>query len=132
MALCEQPDASQLLVEARQGNDEALGALLELYRNYLQGRAAALISLSLQSVVNPSDLVQQTFLEAYRDFRYFKGSTDTAWRAWLRRILAHNLANMLEKHLWARKRDRRRQISLDGRFAVPASLARIIHQAHFH
>jgi RNA polymerase sigma-70 factor (ECF subfamily) len=122
MALCEQPDASQLLVEARQGNDEALGALLELYRNHLQGRAGALISASLQGVVNPSDLVQQTFLEAYRDFRHFKGSTGAEWRAWLRRILAHNLANMLEKHLWARKRDRRRQISLDCRFAVPPSL----------
>jgi RNA polymerase sigma-70 factor (ECF subfamily) len=121
MALCECLDGSQLLVEARQGNGEALGDLLELYRNYLQGQAGALIGLNLQSVVNPSDVVQQTFLEAYRDFSHFKGSTEAQWRAWLRRILAHNLANLVEKHVRARKRDRRRQVSLDCRLAVPAS-----------
>jgi RNA polymerase sigma-70 factor (ECF subfamily) len=121
MALCECLDASQLLVEARDGNGKALGALLEMYRNYLQGRAGALIGLNLQGVINPSDMVQQTFLEAYRDFSRFAGSTEAQWRAWLRRILAHNLANFVEKHVWARKRDRRRQVALDSMLAVPAS-----------
>jgi RNA polymerase sigma-70 factor (ECF subfamily) len=120
MALCECLDASQLLVEARQGNGEALGPLLELYRGYLQGRAGALIGLNLRGVVNPSDLVQQTFLEAYQDFHQFEGNTEAQWRAWLRRILAHNLANVVEKHVRARKRDRRRQVSLDRRLAAPA------------
>jgi RNA polymerase sigma-70 factor (ECF subfamily) len=119
MAVYECLGASQLLVEARQGNDEALGALLELYRDYLRGRAGARIGLNLQGVVNPSDMVQQTFLEAYQDFRRFEGSTEAQWRAWLRRILAHNLANFVEKHVRARKRDRRRQVSLDRRFVAP-------------
>jgi RNA polymerase sigma-70 factor (ECF subfamily) len=121
MALCECLDASQLLVEARQGSGEALGALLELFRDYLQGRAGALVGLNLRGVVNPSDLVQQTFLEACRDFSQFEGSTEAQWRAWLRRILAHNLANVVEKHVWARKRDRRRQVSLDRRVAAQAN-----------
>jgi RNA polymerase sigma-70 factor (ECF subfamily) len=121
MALCEYLDASELLVEARQGSGEALGALLELYRAYLQGRAGALIGSNLRGVVNPSDLVQQTFLEAYQDFGRFGGSTEAQWRAWLRRILAHNLANVVEKHVRARKRDRRRQISLDRRCVAVAN-----------
>jgi RNA polymerase sigma-70 factor (ECF subfamily) len=114
-------EASQLLVEARQGNGEGLGALLELYRDYLQGRARALISLKLRGVVNPSDLVQQTFLEAWRDFQQFEGTTEAQWRAWLRRILAHNLATLVERHVRARKRDVRRQGSLDRQRLDPVS-----------
>jgi RNA polymerase sigma-70 factor (ECF subfamily) len=121
MTLCKCPDAAQLLVEAREGNDEALGVLLALYRDYLHGRAGAMIGLHLQGVVNPSDMVQQTFLEAYQDFSRFEGSTEAQWRAWLRRILAHNLANLVQKHVRARKRDRRREISLERRFAAPGS-----------
>jgi RNA polymerase sigma-70 factor (ECF subfamily) len=114
-------DATQLLTEARQGDGEGLGALLELYRDYLHGRAAALLGLNLRGVVNPSDLVQQTFLEAYRDFGQFEGTTEAEWRAWLRRILAHNLATLAERHLRARKRDVRRQRSPRRQGAVPVS-----------
>jgi RNA polymerase sigma-70 factor (ECF subfamily) len=119
MALREYLDAPRLVVEARRGNGEALGALLELYRDYLYGRAGALIGLKLQGVVAPSDLVQQTFLEACQDFRQFEGNTEVQWRAWLRRILSHNLASVVEKHIRTRKRDRRRQVSLDERRVVP-------------
>jgi RNA polymerase sigma-70 factor (ECF subfamily) len=112
MALSAGLDASQLLAEVRQGNGEGLGALLELYRDYLQGRAGMLIGLNLRGVVAPSDLVQQTFLEACRDFGRFEGTTEAQWRAWLRRILAHNLATVVEKHVRARKRDVRRQVPL--------------------
>jgi RNA polymerase sigma-70 factor (ECF subfamily) len=120
MAPSECLEASQLLTEARQGK-EGLGALLELYRDYLHGRAGALIGLNLRGVVNPSDLVQQTFLEACRDFGQFEGTTEAQWRAWLRRILAHNLATLVERHLRARKRDVRRQGSLDRQGVDPVS-----------
>jgi RNA polymerase sigma-70 factor (ECF subfamily) len=119
MALSECLDVSQLLLEARQGNGLALGALLEEYRDYLQRRAGALIGSNLRGVVNPSDVVQQTSLEACQDFRRFEGSTEAQWRAWLRRILAHNLANLVEQHVRAHKRDRRRQVSLERKLAAP-------------
>jgi RNA polymerase sigma-70 factor (ECF subfamily) len=121
MAPRECLEASQLLAEARQGNGEGLGALLEMYRGYLQGRAGALLGLNLRDVVNPSDLVQQTFLEAWRDFGQFEGTTEAQWRAWLRRILAHNLAALVERHVQARKRDVRRQSSLDDQRVDPVS-----------
>jgi RNA polymerase sigma-70 factor (ECF subfamily) len=121
VALIECQNVAELLADARQGNRERLGALLELYREYLSGRAGALIGLNLRAVVNPSDLVQQTFLEACRDFGRFEGGTEAQWRAWLRRILAHNLATLVERHVHAQKRDVRRQDSLDGNGVVPVS-----------
>jgi RNA polymerase sigma-70 factor (ECF subfamily) len=123
MELCVGPGTTQLLILARQANGEALGDLLELYRDYLGVLARAQLGARLHGVVNPSDLVQQTFLEACRDFGQFEGTTTAQWRAWLRRILAHNIAAVVERHLQARKRDVRRQVSLGPRPAAPGDSA---------
>lgn len=112
------PDADRLLAEARQCKEEHLGTLLELYRNYLNLVARTQIDLNLRAQVNPSDLVQETFLEAYRDFGQFQGATEREFLAWLRRILVHNLGHLVEKQVLAQKRDVRRQVSLDHRMAA--------------
>jgi RNA polymerase sigma-70 factor (ECF subfamily) len=118
MQAIECPEAAQLLARARQGG-EGLGALLELYRNYLHLLARAQLGSRLRGMVNPSDLVQQTFLEACRDFDQFQGTTEAQWRTWLRRILTHNLATVVERNIRARKRDLRRRVSLNQRIASP-------------
>ena len=108
----ERPDPERLMADARLGKSERLGELLELYRNYLRLLARTQIDLHLQGRVNPSDLVQETFLEAYRDFVQFRGKTEKEWLAWLRRILVHNLARLVEQQVKALKRDARREVSL--------------------
>ena len=52
---------------------------------------------ALRGKASASDLVQQTFLEAVRDFAQFQGSTVAELRAWLRRILRNNLANLTRR-----------------------------------
>ena len=106
-------EVPRLLAAARRGDGAVFGALLELYRDYLHGQAMVLMGRNLRAAANPSDLVQHTFLEVCSDFARFEGTTEAQWRAWLRRVLAHNLATLAERHLQARKRDIRRQISLD-------------------
>jgi RNA polymerase sigma-70 factor (ECF subfamily) len=108
----QRPSPEQLLREARAGPGDSLGRLLELYRNYLYLVARTQIDLHLQAQVSPSDLVQETFLEAYRDFGQFDGVTEAQLLAWLRRILLHNLAQLVQR-LHAAKRNVRRQVSLE-------------------
>jgi RNA polymerase sigma-70 factor (ECF subfamily) len=112
------PTAEQLLAESRQGKGEGLGALLELYRNYLGLVARTQIDVHLRAQVNPSDVVQETFLEAYRDFHQFQGTTEREFLAWVRRILLHNLGRLVEKQMRAQKRDVRRLVSLDYHVAA--------------
>jgi RNA polymerase sigma-70 factor (ECF subfamily) len=123
MEPCENPGATQLLAQVRRADGEGLGALLELYRDYLGGLARARLGARLRGIVNPSDLVQQTFLEACRDFGQFAGTSTAQWQAWLRRILAHNLAALVERHVQARKRDVRRQVPLQPRSAAAGDSA---------
>lgn len=107
-------DAEQLLAQARAGTPECLGRLLQYYANYLKLLAATQIDKKLRRRCSPSDVVQETFFEAHRDFGQFRGQSEPELLAWLRRILANNLAGVVEKHVLAAKRDVRREVSLGG------------------
>src|SRR3974377_120453 len=87
-----------LIEQARRGNDTARDKLLELYRNYLRLVARSLISGALRIKLDPSDLVQETFLKAHRDFGQFAGGTEREFVAWLRRIPVRSLANHIKQH----------------------------------
>ena len=101
------PDPEQLLALARSSGGPAVGRLLELYRNYLALLARAQISRHLQGLVDPSDVVQETFLAAHRDFARFRGTTEAELVSWLRQILAARLADLVRHHVGARRRDAR-------------------------
>jgi RNA polymerase sigma-70 factor (ECF subfamily) len=101
-----------LLEQARGGNENALGQLLELYRNYLRLVARSLISEALRVKLEASDLVQETFLKAHREFTQFAGQSEPELVAWLRRILVRSMANQV-KHHRRQARDHQRQESLE-------------------
>ena len=103
----------ELLERARAGDLESFGQLLSQYRNYARLLARTLIGTTLRLRLDPSDLVQETFLEAHRDFPRFEGSTERELLAWLRRILARNLADQARRQK-AGVRDYRRQVSLEA------------------
>ena len=63
----------RLIEEARRRDDAARRRLLELYRNYLRLAARSLIGGALRIKLDPSDLVQETFLKAHRNFARFCG-----------------------------------------------------------
>jgi RNA polymerase sigma-70 factor (ECF subfamily) len=109
---------------ARAGSAEALGRALESCRGYLLQIARRELGPDLQRKCGASDLVQQTFLEANRDFAKFQGETDAEWRAWLRRLLLNNLANMVRGYRETAKRAVNREVTLgNGRSSgegVPA------------
>src|SRR5262245_7270734 len=86
------------LAAARAGSCEALGQALESCRGYLLCIAAERLPDGLGAKAGASDLVQQTFLEAQRDLPGFHGESDEEWRAWLRRLLLNNLANLVRDY----------------------------------
>jgi RNA polymerase sigma-70 factor (ECF subfamily) len=63
--------------------------------------------------VGESDLVQETFLEAQRDFEHFHGHSQSELLAWLRQLLLHNLANLARHYRDTQKRDVGREVKLE-------------------
>jgi RNA polymerase sigma-70 factor (ECF subfamily) len=92
------------------------------YRNYLLLLARAQLDPRLQGKLDASDIVQQSLLEAHACSGQFRGTTSGELAAWLRRILARNMANVV-RDLGRAKRDLAREQSLEG--ALEASSARL-------
>ncbi|HVC96077.1 MAG TPA: sigma-70 family RNA polymerase sigma factor [Pirellulales bacterium] len=106
-------ESGHLLSQAQQGSQAAQGALLEKYRTYLQLLSRVEIGRRLQTKVDASDVVQDTFLEAHRNFDNFRGGSEAEFVAWLRAILAARIANLVRHYLGTQGRDLRREQGLN-------------------
>jgi RNA polymerase sigma-70 factor (ECF subfamily) len=106
------PDPEQLLRLARAGNGPALGQLLERYRNYLALLARLRIGPRLRGKADASDMIQEAFLEAHRNFAQFRGTGEGEFLGWLRQILASRLGELIRRYLKTRRRDVRRERAL--------------------
>jgi RNA polymerase sigma-70 factor (ECF subfamily) len=105
------PESRALIARARAGCSEALGRLLEQYRRHLLGLASHGLDGWAQARESPSDVVQQTFLEAQRDFRQFGGDDPGQLQRWLERILRTTLEDLRNHHGRQRRRvDRERPL----------------------
>jgi RNA polymerase sigma-70 factor (ECF subfamily) len=105
-------NVEELIGRARSGGGPALGQLLESYRQYLSLLCRIQINRRLQGKLSASDVVQETFLEAHRDFTGFRGRSEPELTGWLRRILATNLANAHRHFLGVQARDARLERAL--------------------
>lgn len=76
---------------------------LDDYRSYLNLLARINMAPKLRSKLDASDIVQQTFLQAHRSLGEFRGQSDAERAAWLRKILARNLAHAARDY----RRDKR-------------------------
>jgi RNA polymerase sigma-70 factor, ECF subfamily len=84
---------------------------IERFRDYLKLLARLQLGARPIGRIDPSDLVQQTLMEAFEKRDQFRGGTSAEQAAWLRRILAHNVADVLRAQ-GRLKRDVARERSL--------------------
>jgi RNA polymerase sigma-70 factor (ECF subfamily) len=105
-------DVAASLAQARAGSPDALGQALEIYRHYLLGIAERELDSALVPKGGASDLVQETYLEAHRDFAQFHGASGDELRAWLRRLLLNNVVNFTRHYRGTEKRDVSREVPL--------------------
>jgi RNA polymerase sigma-70 factor (ECF subfamily) len=95
-------------------------AALDRFRSYLLLLARVRLDPKLQGKLDASDVVQQTLLEAHQGSPQFRGHTVGEQAAWLRQILARNLANAV-RDLGRGKRDVARERSLQASLDQSAS-----------
>ena len=68
---------------------------LERLRDYLRLLARIQLGARPTTRIDPSDIVQQTLMEAFEKRDQFRGTTSEEHAAWLRKILARNVADAL-------------------------------------
>lgn len=92
-------------------NDQAQD--LESYRDYLHLLARVQLDPRLQGKLDLSGVIQQTMLEAHREWGKVQHWNQAQQAAWLRRILANNLTDEVRK-LHTEARDVSRERSLEA------------------
>jgi RNA polymerase sigma-70 factor (ECF subfamily) len=105
---------TQLVVASKAGDNDAFGRLLEQYRGYLLMLAHRNLSPRLRQRVDPSDIVQVTYMEAKRDLVSFRGETPAEFAAWLRGMLKNNVATAVTRHVMTKKRSTDREVSANA------------------
>jgi RNA polymerase sigma-70 factor (subfamily 1) len=105
-------NTEHLIDQARHGDPLALGPLLSSYSDQLRRLANRQLDEKLRGRISPSDIVQETLLQATRDIASFRGVSDAEFGSWLRRILARKISKSIERHVLAEKRDVRRETFL--------------------
>ncbi len=102
---------TQLVIRSKEGDNEALGLLLDQYRGYLLMLAHRYLSDRLRRRIDPADIVQLTYLEAKRDLPAFRGTTPAEFSAWLRGMLKNNVATAVTRHITTQKRSLKREVN---------------------
>jgi RNA polymerase sigma-70 factor (ECF subfamily) len=73
--------------------DDRAGLPVEKYRSYLLLLARLQLGRQADGKVEPSDVVQQTLLDAFRQRGQFRGTSEAELIGWLRQMLACNITD---------------------------------------
>ena len=111
-------ETDDLLRRAADGDRDAVAALFARHRDRLEQMVLLRLDRRLQSRIDPSDVLQETYLEAARRIAEFARAPTTSVYVWLRVLAGQKLVDLTRRHLGAKMRDAGQEISLH-RGALP-------------
>ncbi len=113
------PDTEELLRRASQGEAQARSVLLERHRRRLRRMVAFRMDPRLAARVDPSDVVQDSLIEADRRLDDYLRDQPLPFYPWLRQIAWDRLIEQHRRHLHASRRSVLREE--EGRIGLPGS-----------
>src|SRR6516162_5862921 len=99
-----QPDTDELLRAAEPGDGSARHRLLARHRSRLRQMVAVHLDRRLAARIDPSDVVQETLMDAARDLPDYLRERPLPFYPWLRQLAGERLAKFHERHLRTDKR----------------------------
>ena len=102
----------ELLERAAAGDAALVGELFALHRARLRRMVDLRLDQRLQGRLDPSDVLQEAFLEYARSLPDYAKNPETPFYLWLRCITGRKLHALHRQHLGTRMRDVRREVSL--------------------
>jgi RNA polymerase sigma-70 factor, ECF subfamily len=86
----------QLITKAASGDHVALERLLLTYYDRLARSIGAKLPTSVQQVVDVDDILQQTFLQVFRDIRNFELQSGPSFFSWVKTIAENRLLDTIK------------------------------------
>ncbi len=110
----------ELLAKAAHGDSRSLRDLFTRYRSKLKRMVQLRLDARVQGRVDPSDVVQEAYLEVAQKLADYSREPTLPFYLWLRLLTGQKLALAHRQHLGVQARDAGREISL-YRGAYPAA-----------
>ena len=114
-------DTGVLLQQAAQGDTHAPGTLFSRHRDRLRCMVQLRLDRRLQGRLDPSDVLQEAYLEFSRSLNHYLSNPALPFYLWLRMITGRKLHALHRRHLGAHARDAGREVSLYHGAFPPAS-----------
>jgi RNA polymerase sigma-70 factor, ECF subfamily len=105
-------DTIPLLRQGAAGDPHAFGALWNRYRERLKRMVRLRLDRRLQGRLDPSDVLQEAFLDFARRAGEFAANPEVSFFLWLRTLTGQRLQMLHRQHLGAKMRDAAREIAL--------------------
>jgi RNA polymerase sigma-70 factor (ECF subfamily) len=102
----------ELLRLAAAGDGKSWQALVGRSRQRLRRMVAFRLDERVKGRVDPSDVLQEAYLEAWRDLGSYLSRPDLPFFLWLRGIAGNKLRELHRHHLGTQMRDPRRELSI--------------------
>jgi RNA polymerase sigma-70 factor, ECF subfamily len=118
-------ELDRLIDAARHGSPAAQGRLFEACREYVLLVANRELGRDLRAKVGPSDLVQETFVQAQQGFPGFEGASERELLGWLRGILLNQVLRARRHFGGTVKRDISREVSWNADSSLRELIARL-------
>ena len=118
-------ETAELLRRASGGDRAALGELLTRHRDRLCLMVRLRLDHRLQGRIDPSDVIQEAYLEAAERFPDYGRDRPMPFFLWLRFLTAQKLLVLHRQHLGAKARDAAREVSL-YRGALPEASSAVL------
>jgi RNA polymerase sigma-70 factor (ECF subfamily) len=105
-------DLSTLLNRASDGAEDALAELFTRYRKRLRQMIRLRLDHRLASRVDPSDVLQEAYLDVVQQFPAYQRRRPMPFFLWLRLVSGQRLQRVHRQHLGTAMRDAGREVSL--------------------
>ncbi|MFO0891400.1 MAG: sigma-70 family RNA polymerase sigma factor [Isosphaeraceae bacterium] len=117
-----------LVQRAARGEEGALAELFDGYRGRLRRMVKLRLDRRLQGRVDPSDVLQDAYLDLSRKLEEYTARPAVPFFLWLRLVVGERLLRVHRQHLGAAMRDAEREISLNQGGMPQASSASLAAQ----
>jgi RNA polymerase sigma-70 factor (ECF subfamily) len=114
----ESPETVARLCALRDGKPAALAELYEHYRPRLRQMVRLRMDARLAARVDPSDVLQEAFVDAARQVNNYLKDPQVVFYVWLRGLAWKRLLKLQREHMGAQRRAVSREVALPGNSSI--------------
>jgi len=107
-----EPDTEELVRRAGAGDRSAVSRLLDRHRRRLRKMVAVRMDARMVARLDPSDVVQETLVEAVKKLPDYLRDRPLPFYAWLRQLAWNRLVDLHRQHVLAEQRTIAKEVSL--------------------